>query len=129
MDNERKGELTLLIKNKKIKLLFGMLFWKFLQDLGVKLQDLEHKLSDDQNPLGVFDTIAKIIYSAGWVAAKKEGKEFKYTEDEIFEWFEDDITQQDIQMIVEGMMNSRILGKSLNDGIVRGKKTPKKTKK
>ena len=128
MDNTRMGELTLEIRGKKVKLVFGMLFWKFLGEKGIKMHNLDQKLGSVE-PLEVFDTISKIIHSAGWVAAKKADKEFEYSEDDVFEWFEEDITEEMIKSIVETMLQSKILGKSLNDGLKRGKKKPNQVKK
>ena len=54
---------------------------------------------------------------------------FNYGIDEVFEWFEEAITDKTVNEMVEVMMDTKIFGNSINQGINRnevGKKKPSK---
>ena len=129
MDNKRAGEQTLTIQGQPIKLQYGMLFWKLLEEKGIKMDELHIHLSGDEGPMQVFDTLCKVIVSAGWTAAKKDKLTFDYDEDDVIGWFEEDLDEKDIEAITTAMLSSKILGKSISHGLQRpGKKKPSSKK-
>ena len=128
MTNTLQGEFTLKTKNGDVNLLFSMLYWRLLSQNGIKLEELEGRLSSEHGIMGMLDTLSIIIKSAGEAYARKHKTSFEMDEDDIFEMFEDDIDENILADLLKAMTSTRIFGKEMNQGLSRtpGKKKPSK---
>ena len=124
--NERKGIFTFKVGDKDISLLFSMNFWRLLGKQGVKIESLAEELDGSKGVVYMLETMAKILTAGGQCYAVKYKTEFEYAEDEIFDWFEEDINETVIKEMIETMMETKVFGNSLNQGVKRGE--PGKTK-
>ena len=123
--NTRKGEFTLNIEEKEVKLLFSMRFWRILDENGYKLEDLETALDGSKGIIGMINTLATIVYSGGIAYSLRNKTEFDYEIDEIFDWFEDSIDEDVMERLFKVLLDSQIFGKTISDGL--GKTSPKKS--
>jgi len=113
--NKQRGYYALEIGGKKRMLHFSMNFWvNFTDSLDVKLDDIG----------GLFDngvqlsTIRTLIYSAILANDQEKGNEIDYTEFTVGAWL-DDLDANELENIIDAMLQSRILGNDLNNGIER----------
>lgn len=108
------------------KLHFSMNFWaNFTDTLGISLDKIGDIFGDGIS-LG---TIRALIYSAILANDQEEGNEIDYNEFKVGVWLED-LEAEKLEDIVSAMMESRVLGNDLNQGVKRNvvKSTEKKTK-
>jgi len=124
MTNKKRGYIDITVDGKKRTLHFSMNFWaEFTEQMGVSLQDIG----------GVFESgislngLRSLIYSAALANDLENGNEVDYNIYTAGTWL-DDISAKKINDIVEAMMESKILGNSLNNQS-KGVAKPKPSKK
>lgn len=103
-----------------------MNFWaNFTDTLGISLD----KIGDIFGEGISLGTIRSLIYSAILANDQEEGNEIDYNEFKVGMWLED-LQAEKLEDIVNAMMESRVLGNDLNQGVKRNvvKSTEKKTK-
>lgn len=104
---------------------FSMNFWaNFTDTLGISLD----KIGDIFTEGISIGTIRALIYSAILANDQEEGNDIDYNEFKVGMWLED-LEAEKLEDIVNAMMESRVLGNDLNQGIKRNvvKSTEKKT--
>lgn len=104
---------------------FSMNFWaNFTDTLGISLD----KIGDIFGEGISLGTIRALIYSAILANDQEEGNDIDYNEFKVGMWLED-LEAEKLEDIVNAMMESRVLGNDLNQGIKRNvvKSTEKKT--
>ena len=102
-----------------------MNFWaNFTDALGISLD----KIGDIFGEGISLGTIRALIYSAILANDQEEGNEIDYNEFKVGMWLED-LEAEKLEDIVNAMMESRVLGNDLNQGVKRNvvKSTEKKT--
>jgi|TARA_B100000482_G_C12498559_1_gene255606 hypothetical protein len=123
--NKERGYYSIDLGGKERTLHFSMNFWAELTDhLNISLQELGEAFSNKMAISG----IRGIVY-CGMLAYDRENKnEIDYDVYDVGNWLED-LTQDDINNLINSMMQSKILGNKLNAGIERDQKKnlPKKT--
>jgi len=124
MTNKKRGYIDITIDGKKKTLHFSMNFWaEFTEQMGVSLQEIG----------GVFESgislngLRSLIYSAALANDLEQGNEINYNIYTVGTWL-DDISAEEINEIVNAMMESKILGNSL-EGSKKNKAKPKPSKK
>ena len=125
--NEKRGILTLKIDGKDINLLFSMNFWRLLDKQGIQMESLATELDGTKGVIYMLESLSKIVSAAGKSYATKYKTSFDYDIDTVFDWFSEDINQKTIDTMIKVMMDTRVFGSSLNQGVGRedvGKKTP-----
>ena len=125
MANKNKGYIDINVGGKKRTLHFSMNFWsEFTDQLGISLQDIGNVF---QNGISLKDLRA-LVYSAVLANDQENGNEIDYTVYTVGTWL-DDLEAVSINDIVNAMLESKILGNSLNaEAKQKGKPTPPKTK-
>lgn len=113
--NKRRGYCQLEIGGKIRTLHFSMNFWAtFEETSGFKISEVD-KVFGSGLSMG---SMRALIYS-GIVAYDQENRnEIDYTLFEVGAWM-DDINEKDLALIIETLMESRILGNDLNAGVRR----------
>ena len=127
--NDKRGVYTLKVDNKDINLLFSMNFWRILSQEGLEMEDLGTALSGGNGLIKQLESLSKMVIAAGKSYAVKHKTQFKYNIDEVFEWFEDDITSIQVSEMTEIMMSTKLFGNAINQGVSReneGKTKPSK---
>ena len=127
--NDKRGIYTLNVDNKDINLLFSMNFWRLLDRQGIKMEELGVELDGSKGVIHMLETLSKVVLAGGQSYAAKHKTEFDYDEDEVFEWFEEEVTDKHIEGMVKVMMETKIFGNSMNQGVKRdavGKTKPSK---
>jgi len=124
MTNKKRGYIDITVDGKKKTLHFSMNFWaEFTEQMGVSLQDIG----------GVFESgislngLRALIYSAALANDLESGNDVDYNIYSAGTWL-DDISAEKINDIVEAMMQSKILGNSL-EGSQKNTAKPKPSKK
>jgi len=122
MGNKKRSYYTTKLGGKNRTLHFSMNFWSNFTDiLDIRLDQIG----------AVFDggvklsTIRTLIYSGLLAYDQEEGNKIDYNEFKVGFWLED-LDSNELDKIVSSMMESRILGNSLNGGIQRRDDDPKK---
>lgn len=125
MANKNKGYIDINVGGKKRTLHFSMNFWsEFTDQLGISLQDIGNVF---QNGISLKDLRA-LVYSAVLANDQENGNEIDYTVYTVGTWL-DDLEADSINDIVNAMLESKILGNSLNaEDKQKGKPKPSKTK-
>ena len=126
-DNNKRGVYTLKIGDKSINLLFSMNYWRILSQEGISMESLGQTLNGSKGMIDMMESLSKMVIAGGKSYASKYKTQFKYAEDEVFDWFEEDITEKEISDMIKVMMDTKVFGKSLNQGLNRkgeGKQTP-----
>jgi hypothetical protein len=126
MANKQRGYYSIKLGGKIRKLHFSMNFWaNFTDALGISLD----KIGDIFTEGISLGTIRALIYSAILANDQEEGNEIDYNEFKVGVWLED-LQAEKLEDIVNAMMESRVLGNDLNQGVKRNvvKSTEKKTK-
>jgi len=123
MTNKNKGFIDVKIGGKNRTLHFSMNFWsEFTEQLGVSLQDIGVVFENGVS----LKALRALIYSAILANDLEKDNEINYTVYSVGAWL-DDINTDQINAIVETMMQSKILGNSLNDqNSTSGKPKPSK---
>ena len=111
MANKHKGYIDIVIGGKKRTLHFSMNFWsEFTEQLGVSLQDIGQAFENGISLKG----LRALIYSAILANDQEQNNNIDYNIFTVGSWL-DDLETDKINAIVETMMQSKILGNSLNN--------------
>jgi hypothetical protein len=113
--NKKRGYCQLEIGGKIRTLHFSMNFWAtFEETSGFKISEVD-KVFGSGLSMG---SMRALLYS-GIVAYDQENRnEIDYTLFEVGAWM-DEINEKDLALIIETLMESRILGNDLNAGVRR----------
>ena len=126
-DNNKRGVYTLKIGDKDINLLFSMNYWRILGQDGISIESLGEVLDGSKGMINMLESLSKMMIAGGKSYAVKHKTKFDYSFEEVFEWFEEDITDKDISEMIQIMMDTKVFGRTLNQGVSRqgeGKKKP-----
>jgi hypothetical protein len=123
MANKNKGYIDINVGGKKRTLHFSMNFWsEFTEQLGISLQDIGDVFQNGISLKG----LRALIYSAILANDQENGNEIDYNIYSVGAWL-DELEAESINKIVETMLQSKILGNSLNSEIEKpGKPKPSK---
>ena len=123
MANKNKGYIDINVGGKKRTLHFSMNFWsEFTEQLGISLQDIGEVFQNGISLKG----LRALIYSAILANDQENGNEIDYNIYSVGAWL-DELEAESINKIVETMLQSKILGNSLNSEIQKpGKPKPSK---
>jgi len=123
MANKNKGYIDINVGGKKRTLHFSMNFWsEFTEQLGISLQDIGDVFQNGISLKG----LRALIYSAILANDQENGNEIDYNIYSVGAWL-DELEAESINKIVETMLQSKILGNSLNSEIAKpGKPKPSK---
>ena len=125
MTNKKRGYIDIKVGNKNRTLHFSMNFWsEFTEQLGISLQDIGGAF---QNGISI-KGLRALVYSAILANDQENGNEIDYNLFTVGAWL-DELDAQKINEIVEVMLQSKILGNSLNgETETNGKRQPSKKK-
>ena len=125
MANKNKGYIDINVGGKKRTLHFSMNFWsEFTEQLGISLQDIGGAF---QNGISI-KGLRALVYSAILANDQENGNEIDYNLFTVGAWL-DELDAEKINEIVEVMLQSKILGNSLNgETETKGKRQPSKKK-
>ena len=123
MANKQKGYIDIVVGGKKRTLHFSMNFWsEFTEQLGVSLQDIGQVFQNGITLKG----LRALIYSSLLANDQEQGNEIDYNIYTVGSWL-DNLKPEVINTIVETMLESKILGNSLNVEVDKtGKPKPSK---
>lgn len=113
--NTKRGYCQLEIGGKTRTLHFSMNFWAAFENAaGFSISEIDKVLG-----AGLSLTTLRAMIYAGILAYDQENKQvIDYDQYDVGNWMED-VNQDHIQIIVETLMQSRILGNDLNAGVRR----------
>tara|TARA_Y100001972_G_scaffold127052_1_gene182689 strand:+ start:758 stop:1129 length:372 start_codon:yes stop_codon:yes gene_type:complete len=116
--NKNRGYYSLELGGKKRTLHFSMNFWvELTQHLDISLQELGEAFNDKMALSG----IRGIVY-CGLLTYDRENKiQVDYDVYDVGNWLED-LSQDDVNDIMQSMTESKLLGNELNAGISREQK-------
>jgi hypothetical protein len=121
MTNKKRGYIDIKVGNKNRTLHFSMNFWsEFTEQLGISLADIGGAF---QNGISI-KGLRALVYSAILANDQENGNEIDYNLFTVGAWL-DELDAEKINEIVEVMLQSKILGNSLN-GETKGKRQPSK---
>jgi len=125
MTNKKRGYIDIKVGNKKRTLHFSMNFWsEFTEQLGISLADIGGAF---QNGISI-KGLRALVYSAILANDQENGNEIDYNLFTVGAWL-DELDAEKINEIVEVMLQSKILGNSLNgETETKGKRQPSKKK-
>ena len=125
MTNKKRGYIDIKVGNKNRTLHFSMNFWsEFTEQLGISLQDIGGAF---QNGISI-KGLRALVYSAILANDQENGNEIDYNLFTVGAWL-DELDAEKINEIVEVMLQSKILGNSLNgENETKGKRQPSKKK-
>jgi len=110
MANKHKGYIDINVGGKKRTLHFSMNFWsEFTEQLDISLQDIGNVFENGISLKG----LRALIYSAILANDQENGNEIDYNIFSVGTWL-DDLEAEKINEIVNTMLESKILGNSLN---------------
>ncbi len=123
MTNKKRGYIDIKVGNKNRTLHFSMNFWsEFTEQLGISLQDIGGAF---QNGISI-KGLRALVYSAILANDQENGNEIDYNLFTVGAWL-DELDAEKINEIVEVMLQSKILGNSLNgETETKGKRQPSK---
>jgi len=123
MTNKKRGYIDIKVGNKNRTLHFSMNFWsEFTEQLGISLQDIGGAF---QNGISI-KGLRALVYSAILANDQENGNEIDYNLFTVGAWL-DELDAEKINEIVEVMLQSKILGNSLNgETESKGKRQPSK---
>ena len=123
MTNKIRGYIDIKVGNKNRTLHFSMNFWsEFTEQLGISLQDIGGAFQDGISIKG----LRALVYSAILANDQENGNEIDYNLFTVGAWL-DELDAEKINEIVEVMLQSKILGNSLNgETETKGKRQPSK---
>ena len=123
MANKQKGYIDIKVGGKKRTLHFSMNFWsEFTEQMGISLQDIGNVFQNGISLKG----LRALIYSAILANDQENGNEVDYNIFTVGAWW-DDLEAETINDIVNAMLQSKILGNSLNAQMEKpGKANPSK---
>ena len=125
MTNKKRGYIDIKVGNKNRTLHFSMNFWsEFTEQLGISLADIGGAF---QNGISI-KGLRALVYSAILANDQENGNEIDYNLFIVGAWL-DELDAEKINEIVEVMLQSKILGNSLNgETETKGKRQPSKKK-
>jgi len=125
MTNKKRGYIDIKVGNKKRTLHFSMNFWsEFTEQLGISLAEIGGAF---QNGISI-KGLRALVYSAILANDQENGNEIDYNLFTVGAWL-DELDAEKINEIVEVMLQSKILGNSLNgETETKGKRQPSKKK-
>lgn len=110
MTNKKRGYIDITVNGKIKTLHFSMNFWaEFTEQLGISLQDIGSVFQNGISLTG----LRSLIYSAALANDLENNNEVDYNVYSVGTWL-DEIDAETINKIVETMIESKILGNSLN---------------
>ena len=123
MTNKKRGYIDIKVGNKNRTLHFSMNFWaEFNEQLGISLADIGGAF---QNGISI-KGLRALVYSAILANDQEKGNEIDYNLFTVGAWL-DELDAEKINEIVEVMLQSKILGNSLNgETETKGKRQPSK---
>jgi hypothetical protein len=111
MTNKKRGFIDITVQGKTRTLHFSMNFWaEFTEQLGISLQDIGSVFQNGISLTG----LRALIYSAALANDLENNNDVDYNIYSVGTWL-DDIDAETINKIVETMIESKILGNSLNN--------------
>lgn len=118
MTNKKRGYYALKLGGRKRTLHFSMNFWaNFTDTLNIPLEGIGNVFEGGVS----LSAIRALVYSALLANDQEQGNEIDYNEFKVGAWMED-LAAEDLEKIIAAMMESKILGNSLNMGIERNPK-------
>jgi|TARA_R100000655_G_scaffold50918_1_gene88527 hypothetical protein len=121
--NSKRGYITIALGGKDRTLHFSMNFWcHYTDSLNVSINDLEKVFNTDNFSMS---SIRALIYSGLIAYDKEEKNDIDYDEWDVGNWLED-LDNAKIKLVMDAMMQSKILGNQLNMGIERKQTASKK---
>ena len=121
--NSKRGYITIALGGKDRTLHFSMNFWCHYTDtLNVSINEL-HKVFNTDN--FSMSSIRALIYSGLIAYDKEEKNDIDYDEWDVGNWLED-LDNAKIKLVMDAMIQSKILGNQLNMGIKRTQTASKK---
>lgn len=124
MANKKRGYIDIVVGGQKRTLHFSMNFWsEFTDQMNIPLQDIGLVFEQGISLKG----LRALIYSAILANDQEQGNVVDYTIYNVGTWL-DNLDADVINEIVSTMLESKILGNSLNDDKSLGKQTPSKRK-
>ncbi len=123
MTNKKRGYIDIKVGNKNRTLHFSMNFWsEFTEQLGISLQDIGIAF---QKGISI-KVLRALVYSAILANDQEQNNEIDYNLFTVGAWL-DELDADKINDIVEAMMQSKVLGNSLQgDTLEKGKRQPSK---
>lgn len=123
MTNKKRGYIDITVQGKTRTLHFSMNFWaEFTEQLGISLQDIGGVFQNGISLTG----LRALVYSAALANDLENNNDVDYNIYSAGTWL-DDIDAETINKIVETMIESKILGNSLNnDNNKQAKNQPSK---
>tara|TARA_R110002110_G_scaffold72856_4_gene193620 strand:+ start:291 stop:668 length:378 start_codon:yes stop_codon:yes gene_type:complete len=123
MTNKKRGYIDIKVGNKNRTLHFSMNFWsEFTEQLGISLQDIGIAFQKGISIKG----LRALVYSAILANDQEQNNEIDYNLFTVGAWL-DELDADKINDIVEAMMQSKVLGNSLQgDTLEKGKRQPSK---
>jgi hypothetical protein len=125
--NQKRGYCQLNVGGKIRTLHFSMNFWAaFEQASGFSISEIDKVFSSGLS----LSSMRALVYSGLLAYDQENGNEIDYTIYTVGDWMED-VDQNQLTLIVNTLMQSRILGNDLNAGVRRNveksTKNPKPT--
>ncbi len=113
--NQKRGYCQLNIGGKIRTLHFSMNFWAaFEQASGFSISEIDKVFGSGLS----LSSMRALVYSGLLAYDQENGNEIDYTIYSVGDWMED-VDQSALTLIVETLMQSRILGNDLNAGVRR----------
>ena len=113
--NQKRGYCQLNIGGKVRTLHFSMNFWAaFEQASGYSISEIDKVFGSGLS----LSSMRALVYSGLLAYDQENGNEIDYTIYSVGDWMED-VDQNALTLLVETLMQSRILGNDLNAGVRR----------
>lgn len=113
--NQKRGYCQLNIGGKMRTLHFSMNFWAaFEQASGFSIAEIDKVFGGGLS----LSSMRALVYSGLLAYDQENGNEIDYTIYSVGDWMED-VDQSALTLLVETLMQSRILGNDLNAGVRR----------
>jgi hypothetical protein len=113
--NQKRGYCQLNIGGKIRTLHFSMNFWAaFEQASGFSISEIDKVFGSGLS----LSSMRALVYSGLLAYDQENGNEIDYTVYSVGDWMED-VDQSALTLLVETLMQSRILGNDLNAGVRR----------
>jgi hypothetical protein len=113
--NQKRGYCQLNIGGKIRTLHFSMNFWAaFEQASGFSISEIDKVFGNGLS----LSSMRALVYSGLIAYDQENGNEIDYTIYSVGDWMED-VDQSALTLLVETLMQSRILGNDLNAGVRR----------
>lgn len=115
MENRKRGYCQLNIGGKDRTLHFSMNFWVAFEDAsGHKISEIDKLFSSGIT----LNTMRSLVYAGLLANDQENGNPIDYNVFQVGSWMED-MTPDSLTLLVNTLMESRILGNDLNAGVRR----------